>query len=215
MGAPIALSTATLGGLPAEVAVPAYDRAGVTPGMVHFGVGGFFRAHQAMYLERSMNAGHDHDFGIVGVGTMPGDARMRDAMKAQDCLYTLVVKHPDGSRDAQVIGSMIGYLFAPGDPQAVLDRLADPATRIVSLTVTEGGYHVNQVTGEFDPKGAALRGRVRPSCARMTCSAVRSASLTQVASGLVSTCKSSALKRVIVTRSTASARTWASRRSSS
>ncbi|MCI1262108.1 MAG: mannitol dehydrogenase family protein [Tetrasphaera jenkinsii] len=156
MGAPIALSTATLGGLPAEVAVPAYDRAGVTPGMVHFGVGGFFRAHQAMYLERSMNAGHDHDFGIVGVGTMPGDARMRDAMKAQDCLYTLVVKHPDGSRDAQVIGSMIGYLFAPGDPQAVLDRLADPATRIVSLTVTEGGYHVNQVTGEFDPKGAAL-----------------------------------------------------------
>ncbi|MBK6886037.1 MAG: mannitol dehydrogenase family protein [Tetrasphaera sp.] len=156
MSEPVALSTATLGGLPAGVAVPAYDRSGVTPGMVHFGVGGFFRAHQAMYLEQLMNQGRDLDWGIVGVGTMPGDARMRDAMKAQDCLYTLVVKHPDGSRDAQVIGSMIDYLFAPDDPQAVLDRLANPATRIVSLTVTEGGYHVNQVTGEFDPKGAAL-----------------------------------------------------------
>lgn len=156
MSGPIALSAATLGGLPAEVAVPAYDRGRVTAGMVHFGVGGFFRAHQAMYLERLMNTGRDLAFGIVGVGTMPGDARMRDAMKAQDCLYTLVIKHPDGSRDAEVIGSMIDYLFAPDDPQAVLDRLADPATRIVSLTVTEGGYHVNQVTGEFDPKGAAL-----------------------------------------------------------
>ncbi|HNQ08276.1 MAG TPA: mannitol dehydrogenase family protein [Tetrasphaera sp.] len=156
MSDPTPLSAATLDGLPAEVARPAYDRSAVTPGMVHFGVGGFFRAHQAMYLDRLMNNGENLDFGIVGVGTMPGDARMRDAMKAQDCLYTLIVKHPDGSRDATVIGSMIDYLFAPDDPQAVLDRLADPATRIVSLTVTEGGYHVNQVTGEFDPKGAAL-----------------------------------------------------------
>jgi mannitol 2-dehydrogenase len=75
-----------------------------------------------MYLDRLMNQGRALDWGIVGVGTMPGDARMRDVMAGQDCLYTLVVKHPDGSRDAQVIGSMIGYLYAPDDPEAVLSR---------------------------------------------------------------------------------------------
>ena len=158
MAEPVALGTATLGELPAEVAVPAYDRSALTPGIVHFGVGGFHRAHQAMYLDALMNAGQAQEWAIVGVGTMPGDARMRDAMRAQDCLYTLVVKHPDGSREARVIGCMVDYLFAPDDPQAVLDRLADPATRIVSLTVTEGGYHVNQVTGQFDPDAPDLQG---------------------------------------------------------
>lgn len=157
MAEPVALGTATLGELPAEVAVPAYDRSALTPGIVHFGVGGFHRAHQAMYLDALMNAGQAQEWAIVGVGTMPGDARMRDAMRAQDCLYTLVVKHPDGSREARVIGCMVDYLFAPDDPQAVLDRLADPATRIVSLTVTEGGYHVNQVTGQFDPDAPDLQ----------------------------------------------------------
>ncbi|MCB1301259.1 MAG: mannitol dehydrogenase family protein, partial [Tetrasphaera sp.] len=151
MGTPIPLGNATLGELPSEVGVPAYDRSALTPGIVHFGVGGFHRAHEAMYLDALLNEGKALDWAIVGVGTMPGDARMRDAMKAQDCLFTLVLKHPDGSREARVIGGMVDYLFAPDDPQAVLERLADPSTRIVSLTVTEGGYHVNQVTGEFDP----------------------------------------------------------------
>ena len=77
----------------------------------------FLPCASEVYLDRLMNNGENLDFRIVGVGTMPGDARMRDAMKAQDCLYTLVVKHPDGSRDATVIGSMIDYLFAPDDPR--------------------------------------------------------------------------------------------------
>ena len=148
--APIRLSQNGLGDLPANVERPAYDRSAVTPGIVHFGVGGFHRAHEAMYLDALMNEGKALDWGLVGVGLMPGDARMRDALKGQDCLYTLVVKHPDGRREARVIGCMVDYLFAPDDPQAVLDRLVDPATRIVALTVTEGGSHVNQVTGEFD-----------------------------------------------------------------
>ncbi|CCH80002.1 Mannitol 2-dehydrogenase [Nostocoides japonicum T1-X7] len=147
---PITLSSAHLGDLAAEVGRPAYDRSHVTPGIVHFGVGGFHRAHQAMYVDRLMNAGEAMDWGIVGVGTLPGDARMRDALRPQEGLYTLVVKHPDGTLEPRVIGSIVDYLFAPDDPAAVLDRLTDPATRIVSLTVTEGGYHVNQVTGEFD-----------------------------------------------------------------
>ena len=153
------LSQDTLSDLPAEVSRPTYDRSRLSPGIVHFGVGGFHRAHQAMYLDRLMDARPEktHDWSIVGVGTMPGDARMRDAMAEQDCLYTMVVKHPDGALEPRVIGAMSAYLFAPDDPEAVLDQLTDPDVRIVSLTITEGGYHVNQVTGDFDPTDEALQ----------------------------------------------------------
>lgn len=159
MSPAIPLSEETLPQVATEVSRPGYDRSRLTPGIVHFGVGGFHRAHQAMYLDALLEDGVDDAFGwgIVGVGTMPGDARMRDALHAQDCLYTLVVKHPDGQLEPRVVGSLCDYLFAPEDPGAVLDRLTDPDVRIVSLTITEGSYHVNQVTGEFDPKDDALQ----------------------------------------------------------
>jgi mannitol 2-dehydrogenase len=126
---------------------PAYDRSRVTTGVVHFGVGGFHRAHQAMYHDRLMNLGKALDWGICGVGVMPADRRMKEALDAQDGLFTLVVKHTDGTYDARVIGSITEYLFAPDDPEAVLEKLASEETRIVSLTVTEGGY---------DPGGAVF-----------------------------------------------------------
>ncbi len=150
------LSQESLAGLPAEVGRPSYDRRAVSAGIVHFGVGGFHRAHEAMYLDRLMDGGEALDWGIVGVGTMPGDARMRDALAGQDHLYTLVVKHPDGHLEPRVIGSIVGFLHAPDDPEAVLERLVDPAIRLVSLTVTEGGYHVNQVTGDFDARDEGI-----------------------------------------------------------
>ncbi|GAA1660729.1 mannitol dehydrogenase family protein [Kribbella alba] len=156
------LGSATVGALGNEVGVPAYDRGAVRPGIVHFGVGGFHRAHEAMYLDRLMNEGQALDWGICGVGTMPPDQRMRDVLQAQDGLYTLVVKHPDGAMEPRVIGSIVEYLYAPDDPEAVLARMTDPATRIVSLTITEGGYHVNQVTGEFDPGDPGLRHDLEP-----------------------------------------------------
>ncbi|GMA25390.1 hypothetical protein GCM10025864_31490 [Luteimicrobium album] len=133
-----------------DVPTPAYDRTAVSTGIVHFGVGGFHRAHQAMYLDRLMGEGKALDWGICGVGVLPSDARMAGVMAAQDGLYTLVLKHPDGTWEPRVIGSIVEYLYAPDDPEAVVEKLADPATRIVSLTVTEGGYNFNQVTGEFD-----------------------------------------------------------------
>ena len=148
-----ALAAASLDAVGNDVPVPSYDRTTVTPGIVHFGVGGFHRAHQAMYLDRLMTEGKALDWGIVGVGVLPNDRRMAEVMAAQDCLYTLVVKHPDGTLEPRVVGSIVGYLFAPDDPEAVLARMVDPATRIVSLTITEGGYHVNQVTGELDTAG--------------------------------------------------------------
>ncbi|WP_242000429.1 mannitol dehydrogenase family protein [Kribbella rubisoli] len=142
--------------------MPSYDRTAVTPGIVHFGVGGFHRAHQAMYLDRLMSDGKALDWGIVGVGVLPQDRRMDDVLSAQDHLYTLVIKHPDGTLEPRVIGSIVGYLFAPDDPNAVLARMVDPATRIVSLTITEGGYHVNQVTGELDASDPSLAADLEP-----------------------------------------------------
>ncbi|WP_237771071.1 mannitol dehydrogenase family protein [Kribbella sp. ALI-6-A] len=156
------LSSATLSALDPRVGVPAYDRTAVRPGIVHFGVGGFHRAHQAMYLDRLMDDGKALDWGICGVGVLPQDRRMADVMAAQDGLYTLVVKHPDGTLEPRVIGSIVDYLFAPDDPEAVLTRMTDPATRIVSLTITEGGYHVNQVTGELDASDPGLAADLAP-----------------------------------------------------
>ena len=144
---------------------PAYDRSAITTGIVHIGVGGFHRAHQAMYLDRLMRdgSGSDNpqdaclDWGICGVGLLPGDARMRDALASQDHTYTLTLKYPDGHHESTVIGSIHDYLFAPDDPEAVLSLMAAPTTRIVSLTVTEGGYNIDDATGAFrtESPGAA------------------------------------------------------------
>ena len=152
------LNSATLSEIAAggQVAVPEYPLEERSIGIVHFGVGGFHRAHQAMYLDRLMNAGRDRDWAICGVGLLPGDTRMRDALTGQDGLYTLVTKAPDGTHDPGVIGSIARYLFAPDDPEAVLAQMTDPAVRIVSLTVTEGGYNYNPSTGQFQYETEAV-----------------------------------------------------------
>lgn len=135
---------------PETHAAPAPDRRRVTPGILHFGVGNFHRSHQAMYLDRMIRRGQADDWGIVGVGLLPRDARMGEVLRAQDFTYTLVERAPDGTMTGSTIGSIIDYLHAPADPDAVLRALASPAIRIVSLTITEGGYHTSDVTGEFD-----------------------------------------------------------------
>lgn len=144
------LSNKTLPSLQTTAALPGYDRSQLSAGIVHFGVGGFHRAHQAMYVDRLMNEGKAQDWGIVGMGVMPSDTRMRDVLADSDGLYTLLVKNPDGTTDTRVIGSILDYIYAPDDLDKALEQLASPAIRIVSLTVTEGGYNVNPVTGEFD-----------------------------------------------------------------
>jgi mannitol 2-dehydrogenase len=128
----------------------------VTAGIVHLGVGGFHRAHEAMYVDALLNAGKARDWGIHGVGLQQSNWTMRDALAAQDNLYTLVTRHSDGTWNARVIGSLVGYSFAPDDFDAVITRLTDPAIRLVSLTVTEGGYNIDPVTGEFDAGNDAV-----------------------------------------------------------
>lgn len=151
MSASLPLSAQTLSQIGAgqAVAVPGYDRSRVRTGIVHVGVGGFFRSHQAMYLDRLMARGEALDFGICGIAALPHDRRIFEAMTGQDCLYTLVLKHPSGTLEPHIIGSMTTMLFAPDDPQAVVDVMAHPDTKIVALTITEGGYLIDQVTGEF------------------------------------------------------------------
>jgi mannitol 2-dehydrogenase len=143
-----ALAQRSLPALPATVPAPGYDRAGLRTGIVHLGLGGFARAHLAAYVDRLLGRGTASGWGICGVGLLPGDRRMRDALTAQDGLYTLVVKHPDGSLEPRVIGSVVRYLFAPDDPRAVIDTMAAPDVRIVSLTLTEGGYDPTTAAGD-------------------------------------------------------------------
>ena len=150
----VALNAENLDILPAEVSRPAYDRGVVRTGIVHFGVGNFHRAHEAMFVDRVLAAGAAQ-WGICGVGLLPHDVAMRDALSAQDGLYTLVTAAPDGTEAARVVGSLTEYLYAPDDPSAVLAKLADPDTRIVSLTITEGGYGVDDATGAFAPHDEA------------------------------------------------------------
>ena len=140
-----------------NVVIPSYDREKTIPGVVHFGLGGFSRAHLAAYIDDILATPGAEGWGLCGVGLMPGDARMRDALAAQDGLYTLVTRAPDGVTTTRIIGSVVDYLFAPDDPEAVIERLADPATRIVSLTVTEAGYGVDDTTGAFDLDLAGAR----------------------------------------------------------
>src|SRR5262245_29245876 len=146
----VKLSSANLGSLPANVATPRYDRSGLKAGILHFGIGNFHRAHQAVYLDDLFNAGRDHDWAIVGAGVLPSDVAGRDRLKEQDYLTT-VVEQDAGHMSARVTGAMIDYL-TPGDTDAILDRLADPAIRVVSLTITEGGYYIDPASGVFNPK---------------------------------------------------------------
>ncbi len=162
------LTEETLTRLNAKVALPRYDRRRVTTGIVHIGVGGFHRSHQAMYIDTLMNNGAAMDWGICGIGLQPSNVRMRDVLAAQDGLYTLVLRHSDGTWDARVIGSIVEYLFAPDDPEAAIEKMAAPTTRIVSLTVTEGGYNLDAVTGEFNASDASVVADLRPGAAPRT-----------------------------------------------
>ena len=143
------LSNATLNDLPANVAVPTYDRSQITPGIVHIGLGNFHRAHQAWYLHRLMQQGLAMDWGIIGAGVRAGDAAQRDRLAGQDYLNTLIELDPKG-QSAEVTGAMIGFVPVEEDNAALIAQMADPAIRIVSLTVTEGGYYIDPVTKGFD-----------------------------------------------------------------
>lgn len=133
-----------------RIPVPTFDRSIHKTGIVHIGVGGFHRAHQAVYTHQLQENHKASEWGICGVGLREGDQKIYDILKKQDFLYTLLVKHPDGKTEPQVIGSIIDFELGFDNPKPVLERMAHPDTKIVSLTITEGGYNFNPTTGEFD-----------------------------------------------------------------
>ena len=149
------LSLAALGALGPNVAVPAYARASLSPGILHIGMGNFHRAHQAVYMDRLFNRGRDHDWAIIGSGVHANDQLMHDALTAQDLLTTVVEQEANVST-ARVTGVMVDFI-APANRKALLDRLSDPAIRIVGLTVTEGGYFIDPATGVFNPEDPKIR----------------------------------------------------------
>lgn len=148
-GTLVKLSNATLRDLPEGVEGPTYDRTALTPGIVHIGLGNFHRGHQAWYLHRLMQQGLALDWAIVGAGVRPFDEAQRLKMAAQDYLTTLIELDPAGS-SAEVVGSMIDYVPIVEGNGPLIDRMTNPAIRIVALTVTEGGYYIDPVTKGFD-----------------------------------------------------------------
>jgi mannitol 2-dehydrogenase len=145
----VKLSAAALARLPAGVAAPKYRRSDLSAGIVHIGVGNFHRAHQAVYLDDLFNADRDHDWAIIGAGVRDPDVTLREKLKEQDWLTTVVEQEAE-TTNARVTGPMIDFI-RPYDTEALLGRLSEPKIRIVSLTVTEGGYYISPATQHFDP----------------------------------------------------------------
>ena len=149
MSLPITLNQANLSKLRADIVVPAYDRSVLPQHTVHMGVGGFHRAHQAVYLDDLMHFPEVERWGECGLGVLTSDARMRDALEPQNCLYTLIERRAD-TQAARVIGSLVDYVYAPAERETAIEKIADPACRILSLTITEGGYFIDEATGAFN-----------------------------------------------------------------
>ncbi|MCZ8335642.1 MAG: mannitol dehydrogenase family protein [Rhodobacteraceae bacterium] len=141
---------------PVPVAHPAYDRSRLTPGIVHIGLGNFHRAHMAVYLDDLFATGEAMDWAILGAGVRAPDSRMRDALKAQDFLSTVIELDPAG-KTARRIGAMVDFIEVQPDNSALIAAMTQPEIRIVSLTVTEGGYYVDPATGRFDPTHPDIR----------------------------------------------------------
>lgn len=150
----IRLSDAHLGQMPETVRTPNYNRSGLTAGIVHIGLGNFHRAHQAWYLHRLLQDGQCRDWGIIGAGVRPYDATMREKLIAQDCMTTLIELDP-ASESVEITGAMLDYLPVEIGHRPLISQMADPSIRIVSLTVTEGGYYRNG--GGFDAGDADIR----------------------------------------------------------
>jgi mannitol 2-dehydrogenase len=148
-GPALRLSNANLAQFSQAETKPKYDRSNLKHGIVHIGVGGFHRAHLAVYVDRLLSNFASNDWSICGVGLTPWDAAMRDALTPQDHLYTVIERSAAGS-SAHIVGSISDYIFAPGNEEAVIAKMAHQDTHIVSLTITESGYYYNENTHELE-----------------------------------------------------------------
>ncbi|PHI20790.1 mannitol dehydrogenase [Lewinellaceae bacterium SD302] len=150
MKTPVELNQKNLQQIGNLLPVPDYDHSLIRSEIVHIGVGGFHRAHLAYYLHLLKNIGGALDWGICGIGLRQADRKLHRIFKAQDHLYTLIVKHPGGKIEPEVIKTIFDFKLGTENPEQVIERMAAADTKIVSLTITEGGYNFNANTGEFN-----------------------------------------------------------------
>ena len=163
----VRLSNATISQLDSRIRRPTYDRERLRARTVHIGVGGFHRAHQAVYLDNLLECGALSDWGECGMGVLPHDAAMRDALSEQDYLYT-VLERSAKVQAARIVGSIVDFSLAPEDPNIAIERLAHGDTQLVSLTITEGGYFLHEGTGEFSHDDPSIQHDVREPNAPIT-----------------------------------------------
>lgn len=137
---------------------PDYDRKTVKPGILHIGVGNFHRAHMEDYTDSLISRDPSQkNWGIAGAMLMPGDKGLYEALKDQDGVYTLTICGRDGKDEVKQIDSLVGLDWAGDKPDAILERMADPDTKIISMTITEGGYNIDRTSGEFDLENPAVK----------------------------------------------------------
>ncbi len=162
------LSAATLDRVPPRVRRPAYDRTRVRAGVVHLGLGAFHRAHQALVFDDALAAG-DPGWGVIGVSMR--SAAMRDRLVPQDELYTVIVEN-QAEHEARVVGALLDVLVTPEEPARVIEAIADPGVHLVTLTITEKGYHASRSESAAGLIAAGLslrRQRHLPGLTVMSC----------------------------------------------
>lgn len=134
-----------------------YDRSKVKAGILHIGVGNFHRAHEEFYTNRLLSDPTQQEWGICGVALLPGDEHLVKALKKQNGLYTLTVCGRDGVDEAYEIGSLVQLVWGVENPAAVVDAIAAHTTKIITLTITEGGYNIDKASGEFLLENTGVR----------------------------------------------------------
>jgi len=144
------LNAENLSNISERITVSQYDRTTIKTGIVHIGIGGFHRSHEAFYTDQLLHDPNNKDWGICGIALLDFDSRIYNTLKDQNGLYTLVVKELDGTHTNRIIGSIVEFLYAPENPLAVIEKMASPEVKIISLTITEGGYNYNEATKTFD-----------------------------------------------------------------
>ncbi|HUX97340.1 MAG TPA: mannitol dehydrogenase family protein [Bacteroidales bacterium] len=149
MNEPLKLNAKELSLLPVGVTIPTYDRSKIKAGIAHIGIGAFHRSHEAFFTDQVLRHNNVTDWGICGIALLETDKKIFSVLSDQDGLYTLMTSNPEGTLSARVIGSVIEYIYAPDDPDAAIEKMAHPDIKIISLTITEGGYNFSASTGEF------------------------------------------------------------------
>ena len=148
---PLPLNENNLESIQSTVLKPNYIRSNLSAGILHIGVGNFHRAHLSWYLHRLMQKDLAKDWAIIGSGITQYDVKMREGLQVQDFLTTLIELDPEGNQSCEVVGPMIGYVPVERNNQKLIIAMSDSNIRIVSLTVTEGGYFLDE-NGDFNLK---------------------------------------------------------------